>query len=319
MTKSRTLILVIVAIFMLSLLAGCNTSANASVDTAQPGNAGPQSAGETNVTPPAEQLVQNELRNMTVDDVRSIAENIGPGLTMDDLREYAVDDFGNGLYGYRVILGAQPYNLLVASEDMENVLYTRFYNPLDGGMFGDNASVTIDIRYYDVDKFIADGTQELVRQLPGAEANYDIDIVGAWRSEFGSVTHFYEDGTGRTEGDDDSSEFTWSVISLTDAAADSLRGYRVREYLRVLSETPEGIHWGGDLGVPMTYGWSGEGFILVLNFDGIPIQFDYAFNMDGRDKFFLNTGPLGEVLVPKQNLEIRLQWITLTREDDVSY
>jgi len=299
---------------MLSFLSGCNTSVNASVDTAQSGNDEQPPAGDTNATPSVDQGAQSELRNMTVDDVRSIAENIGPDLTMHDLREYAVDDFGNGLYGYRVILGVDPYNLLVSSEDMETVLYTRFYNPLYGGVLGDNTSATIDIRYYDVDKFIADGTQELVRQMPGSEEISDISIVGAWRSEIGSVTHFYEDGTGRTEGDDGIHEFSWRAISLTEAAADSLRGYRVREYYRVLSDTPEGIHWGGNFDAPMTDGWSAKGYILVLTFDGIPIPFDYAFNMDGLDKLFLNTGPLGEILAPRPNLEIRLQWITLTRE-----
>ena len=115
---------------------------------------------------------------MTVEDVRSISENIGPDLAMGDLREYAVDDFGNGLYGYRVIMGVDPFNLLVASDDMQTVLYTRFYNPLNGGLLGEHTSVTIDIRYYDVDKFIADGTRELTRQLPESDLSNDLSIVG---------------------------------------------------------------------------------------------------------------------------------------------
>jgi hypothetical protein len=272
------------------------------------------SALEDNPAPLVEQIVQSELRNMTVDDVRSIAENIGPDLTMNDLREYAVDDLGDGLYGYRVVMGVDPYNLVVASDDMQTVLYTKFFNPLYGGLLGDNSSATIDIRYFDVDMFITDGTQALIHQLPEAVVINDVSIVGAWISETGSVTHFYEDDTGRTESDDGIYEFSWRVVSLTEAAKDSLRGYRVRDFYRVLSDTPEGIHWGGNLDAPMTDGWSAEGYILVLNFDGIQIPFDYAFSMDGRDKLILNTGSLGEILAPRPNIEIRFQWVTLTRE-----
>jgi hypothetical protein len=314
MTKSRTLILVIVAVFMLSFLAGCNASANESVNTAQSGADKLPPAGDIGTSPPVDQIVQGELRNMTVDDVRLLAENAGPDLTMEDLREFAVDDFGDGLYGYRVILGVDPYNLLVASDDMQTVLYTSFYNPLHGGIHGDNTSVSLDIRYYDIGKFITDGTQELVRQLPGSVEINDINIVGTWKSEIGSVTYFYEDSTGTTEGDDGIYGFSWRVISLTDAAADSLRGYRVREYYRILSDTPEGIHWGGNIDAPMTDGWSAEGYILVLTFDDIEIPFDYAFSMDGRDKLLLNTGALGEILSPRPNIEIRFQWVALTRE-----
>jgi predicted small secreted protein len=201
MTKSRALILFVIAVFLLSFLAGCNASANAGVDTAQSGNDGPPPAGGTNTTSPTDQI-------------------------------------------------------------------------------------------------------------------NDINIAGAWRSDIGSVTYFYEDGTGRTEGDDGIYEFTWRVVSLTDAAADSLRGYRVREHYRVLSVTAEdeGINWGGNFDVQMTDGWSAEGYILVLTFDDIQIPFDYALNTDGQDKLMLNTGPLGEILAPRPNLEIRLQWVTLTRE-----
>jgi|GEM_PF-1277769 len=110
-------------------------------------------------------LLRRELRSMTLDDIRAMAKNIGTDLTMGDLHEYAVDDMGEGLYGYRVAGGIDPYNLLVASDDMQTVIYTKFYNPLYGGLTG-NTSEAIDIRYYDVDKFIADGTQELLRQLP---------------------------------------------------------------------------------------------------------------------------------------------------------
>jgi hypothetical protein len=102
---------------------------------------------------------------MRIDDVRALANNIGSDLTMSDLRAFAVDDLGEGLYGYRVIGGLAPYNLLVASDDMQTVKYTKFYDALSGGLLGDTSEV-IDIRYYDIDKFITDGTQELIRPLP---------------------------------------------------------------------------------------------------------------------------------------------------------
>jgi len=110
-------------------------------------------------------LLRSELRSMKLDDVRAIADGIGPDLTMGDLRDFTVDDLGDGLYGYRVIGGLAPYNLLVASDDMQTVRYTKFYDALSGGLLGDT-SETIDIRYYDIDKFIADGTQEIIHPLP---------------------------------------------------------------------------------------------------------------------------------------------------------
>ena len=110
-------------------------------------------------------LLRSEPRSMRLDDVRAIADTIGTDLTMGDLRGFTVDDLGDGLYGYRVIGGLVPYNLVVASDDMHTVRYTKFYNALIGGVLGDT-SENIDIRYYDIDNFIANGSQELIRPLP---------------------------------------------------------------------------------------------------------------------------------------------------------
>ena len=308
MARYRTSYLIIIVVIMISFIAGCSLTADANTGATEIADitSGDADCGTPNIIPMA------EGRSMTLSDVLAIAQNIGPSLTMEDLREYTVDLLDEGLYGYRVVGGLAPYNLIVATDDMQNVIYTKFYDALCGGVLGDT-SEAIDIRYYDVEKFIADGTQELIRPLPESEKINDINIVGTWISATGSVTNFYEDGTGKTEVDDGIYGFSWRVVSLTEAAADSLRGYRVLEYYRVLSDTPEGIHWGGNVDVPMTDGWSAEGYIIVLTFDGIDIPFDYALIIDGLDKLVLNTGPLGESLAPIPNLENRLQWVVFER------
>ena len=52
-------------------------------------------------------------------------------------------------------------------------------------------------------------------------------LVGSWRSETGSATHFYQDGTGKNEDADGEHEFAWETISIKEAVE---RGSDVREY-----------------------------------------------------------------------------------------
>ena len=56
------------------------------------------------------------------------------------------------------------------------------------------------------------------------------DLVGTWKAETGYTTHFYHDGTGITEGNDGTYEFTWEITSLTSAL--SQHNYlNIRQYM----------------------------------------------------------------------------------------
>ncbi len=98
---------------------------------------------------------------LTLDDVRSMAQKIGTDLTMGDLEGFAGQDAGSGIYIMQYYVDDGPYLLVVGSVDGENILYANLIHAAEGG---ENES--IDIRYYDVDKFIENETMELVRELP---------------------------------------------------------------------------------------------------------------------------------------------------------
>lgn len=112
--------------------------------------------------PDSPSVATYEQRLLTLNDVREITQKYGPNLTMEDLRGYAgTEGASGGTYVIQYFVDDGPYLLIVASLDRQTVLYTNFTYAADGG-----GSQSIDIRYYDVDKFIADGTKELVRELP---------------------------------------------------------------------------------------------------------------------------------------------------------
>ncbi|WP_097014500.1 M56 family metallopeptidase [Anaerocolumna aminovalerica] len=98
---------------------------------------------------------------LTLDDVRAMAQKIGTDLTMGDLEDFAGQDAGSGIYIMQYYVDDGPYLLVVGSIDGENILYANLIHATEGG---ENES--IDIRYYDVDKFIENETMELVRELP---------------------------------------------------------------------------------------------------------------------------------------------------------
>lgn len=101
------------------------------------------------------------MQNMTLDDIRAIAQKIGTDLTLGDLRDFNGTDIGSGLYVMQYYIENSDYMLLVGSGDMNTVMYANLIHATDGGL-----NTSIDIRYYDVDKFIKDETKELVRPLP---------------------------------------------------------------------------------------------------------------------------------------------------------
>ena len=143
------------------------------------------------------------------------------------------------------------------------------------------------------------------------------DLVGSWRSDTGNATHFYQDGKGKTEGDDGVYEFVWNVMNLADAFLQS-RDSDLRQYMRILSDsaTDLGIPWGVDSQVdPSPDGWRYDGYIITMTFDGIDHTFDFAFSIDGQDSLILNTGPLGQRFSPEQSVSERLLWVTYTKEN----
>jgi len=106
-----------------------------------------------------------DSKSMTLDDVRAIAQKIGANLTLGDLRDFICTDVGSGIYILRFDI-EDEYILLVGHGGGDPIYYTIFGRADDANEWNvwDNEDLTIDIRYYDVDKFVSDGTRELVRR-----------------------------------------------------------------------------------------------------------------------------------------------------------
>ncbi|MCL2702947.1 MAG: M56 family metallopeptidase [Defluviitaleaceae bacterium] len=100
-------------------------------------------------------------RHITLDDVRSIAQEINVSLTMDDLSEFIGKNIGSGLLLMEYFVENSDYILSVVSGGEDTVFRALLIHTAGGA-----ASGSIDIRYHDVDKFIADGTIELIRPFP---------------------------------------------------------------------------------------------------------------------------------------------------------
>jgi hypothetical protein len=133
-----------------------------------------------------EQLTSSEQRNMTLADVRTLAAK-GLELTEADLEPYYHEPTQTGVYfavylveggdyifGYHPFIAGEYEFTLSQAEDLAN------------GKDG------IDIRYYDVDKYIANGTRELVRPLP-EPPQYEVGNVTAISNgiEYEPYTHIY--------------------------------------------------------------------------------------------------------------------------------
>lgn len=106
----------------------------------------------------------DEQRPMTLKDVRGIAQKIGSDLIISDLAGFIGNDIGSGLYIMQYDIEAADYILMVGSADGKTVMYANLIHVSEGGM-----NESIDIRYYDVDKFILDETKALIRATPSPE------------------------------------------------------------------------------------------------------------------------------------------------------
>ena len=150
------------------------------------------------------------------------------------------------------------------------------------------------------------------------------DIIGTWRAETDSVTHFYQDGTGITEDDAGIHEFTWEIMSLAYAFEQrrdfllfgEFRVFDVFRHLALVAEE-QGIAWGSGNQDASPFDedeWVLNGYILVLMFDGIDRVFDFPLSFEGRDTLMINAMNMGQFLSPTANILMRFEWITFTRE-----
>ena len=109
---------------------------------------------------------QSEIRYITLNDVRLLASK-GNDLSVNDLRNFIGNDIGSGLHIPQYIV-EDEYILLVGHGGGDPIFYTIFGRASEANEWSQwpNENYTIDIRYYDVDRFIKNGTRELVRPYP---------------------------------------------------------------------------------------------------------------------------------------------------------
>ena len=142
--------------------------------------------------------------------------------------------------------------------------------------------------------------------LLGCSAEEDYSLLGTWKSETGSVTHFYQDGNGRTVDRNGEHEFTWAVVSLSDAAR--YRYSLMREHDIILS-----VYGEEHVNTVGQVGWGEDDYIVLLTFDDFPFILEFPFSFENRDTLTKNTMPMGRIFSIYPNVPLRLQWITLTR------
>jgi hypothetical protein len=106
-------------------------------------------------------------RQMTLDDVRGLAQKVGADLTLGDLADFSREDIGSGFYILEFPIEGGEYRLIVhMGGSLEGRPGAAWLSKI-GAEIGTDES--IDIRYYDVDKYIADGSRMSVRPLPSVE------------------------------------------------------------------------------------------------------------------------------------------------------
>jgi hypothetical protein len=110
-------------------------------------------------------------RQMTLADVRGLAQKIGTRLTLNDLRDFIGEDIGSGLFVMQYEVEGGEYRLIVGAGNRDGrVDYARFGKVISGSMDENH----IDMRYYDVDKYIADGTREIVSELSSFTPEFSV-------------------------------------------------------------------------------------------------------------------------------------------------
>ncbi|MDR3209522.1 MAG: M56 family metallopeptidase, partial [Oscillospiraceae bacterium] len=111
---------------------------------------------------------------MSLNDVRAIAREIGAELTLGDLRDFVGTDVGSGLHVMQYDVQGGAYRLTVGAGDLSGpVLYANL-GRVTAGVMDENA---IDIRYYDIEAYLRDGTRAPLYPEPGAGAANPEDII----------------------------------------------------------------------------------------------------------------------------------------------
>jgi len=138
---------------------------------------------------------------MTLDDVRGLAAK-GTSVTDDDLYPYRGEPTPTGiLHVYYPINGGEY--ALTFTQTVKNGLF------LVGA-----ANAGIDIRYYDVDKFVADGTHELAHPLPEAvPTSYKPRV---WLDYFHGGEMPWDSSIDLTIDEFPNVTFTWTSDKVTD-------------------------------------------------------------------------------------------------------
>ncbi|MDR0273062.1 MAG: M56 family metallopeptidase, partial [Clostridiales bacterium] len=111
-------------------------------------------------------------RDMTLADVRAIAQEFGADLTLNDLREFTGTDGGSGIFVYNYFVDVGEYLLTVGSGSHNAPVFYAILNRLYFGFEEDfeiHQEDGIDIRHYDIEAYIASGTRVRVQPPPEIE------------------------------------------------------------------------------------------------------------------------------------------------------
>jgi hypothetical protein len=160
--------------------------------------------------------------------------------------------------------------------------------------------------------------------------------VGTWASEVGSLTHFYEDGTGRTENGD-IWEFTWEdarfveieaarehfstvlggLVEIGALSEDDLDEFESALFEHQQRFMDEEITF--DEFREYAFGWFDNFDVRVLfltfrDIDPPVIRQEFVYVLD-EDSLHIFTGPFGRFFSMEPNINLRLSWSTLARAD----
>ena len=132
-----------------------------------------------------------------------------------------------------------------------------------------------------------------------------LSMVGTWESETGSISRFFQDGTGTTADDSGVHEFDWEIFTLSEMVE---RRSNVREFFRSVysEEIVNTFHEDG---------WGESDYLLSLKFDEIPFPLDFPFTMEERDTLVVNAMNIGQLLSPTPNPDLRFDWVAFTKID----
>lgn len=98
---------------------------------------------------------------MTIEELKGIAEQYKEDLTMDAFQGFVREHISPDRRSVQFYMYDRPYSLLIHMLEDGKIGSAELFQMDENGM-----GESIDIRYYDVDKFIEDGTKERTTELP---------------------------------------------------------------------------------------------------------------------------------------------------------